>query len=145
MILRNIARAVTAMISDGPSLCRRNFYESCVRTYLEPSQINIYDCELREKCPYSEFFWSIFSVLFSRIFSPNAGKFSPRTRKTPNTDTFHALVFFKQNSQRLKIVNHFRKKLHQMFDNVLNKPLVMMSDQKDTKSSCYKEKQYILD
>ena len=32
---------------------------------------------LREKCLYSEFFWSI----FSRI----------RTRKTPNTDTFHAM------------------------------------------------------
>ena len=30
---------------------------------------------LREKCPNSEFFWSV----FSRI----------RTRKTPNTDTFH--------------------------------------------------------
>ena len=31
---------------------------------------------LREKYPYSEFFWSV----FSRI----------RTRKVPNTDTFHA-------------------------------------------------------
>ena len=35
---------------------------------------------LHEKCPYSGFFWSA----FSRI----------RTRKTPNTDTFHAVENF---------------------------------------------------
>ena len=35
----------------------------------------------REKCPYSEFFGS--------VFSPNAQKIP--TRKTPNTDTFHAV------------------------------------------------------
>ena len=33
---------------------------------------------LREKCPYSEFFWSV----FSRI----------RTKKTPNSNTFHAVT-----------------------------------------------------
>ena len=36
---------------------------------------------LREKCPYSELFWS--------VFSPNAKKI--HTRKTSNTDTFHAV------------------------------------------------------
>ena len=36
---------------------------------------------LREKCPYSEFFWS--------VFSPNVGKYGPE--KTPNTKTFHAV------------------------------------------------------
>ena len=35
---------------------------------------------LRENCFYSEFFWS----LFCRI----------RTRKTPNRDTFHAVIIF---------------------------------------------------
>ena len=38
---------------------------------------------LREKCPYSEFFWSIFSHIRTEY-----GKI--RTRKTPNTDTFQA-------------------------------------------------------
>ena len=38
------------------------------------------DFSLREKCSPSEFFWSVFST--------NVGKI--RTRKTPNTDTFHA-------------------------------------------------------
>ena len=51
---------------------------------------------LREKCPYSELFWSVFSrirteyegLVFSRIQS-KCGKIW--TRKTPNTDTFHAV------------------------------------------------------
>ena len=38
---------------------------------------------LREKCPYLEFFWSV----FSRI-QCECGKI--RTRKTPNTDSFYA-------------------------------------------------------
>ena len=33
---------------------------------------------LREKCPYSEFFWSECRKI--------------RTRKTPNRDTFHAVI-----------------------------------------------------
>ena len=39
------------------------------------------DFTLREKCPYLELFWS--------VFSPNAWEI--RTRITPNTDTFHAV------------------------------------------------------
>ena len=41
------------------------------------SSLSIVDLLLREKCPYSEFFWSV----FSRI----------RTKKTPNTDIFNAV------------------------------------------------------
>ena len=40
---------------------------------------------LREMCPYSEFFWSV----FSRI-QFECGEI--RTRKTPNTDTFHVVI-----------------------------------------------------
>ena len=40
---------------------------------------------LRKKCPYSEFFWSVFSRIQSEC-----GKV--RTRITPNTDTFHAVT-----------------------------------------------------
>ena len=36
-----------------------------------------------EKCPYSEFFWSVFSPIRTEY-----GK--TRTRKKPNTDTFYA-------------------------------------------------------
>ena len=38
----------------------------------------------REKCPYSEFFWSIFSYIWTEY-----GQI--QTRKTPNTDTFCAV------------------------------------------------------
>ena len=59
---------------------------------------------LREKCPYLEFFWSIFSRIWTEygeisvtpytpylsVFSLNAIKYEPE--KTPNTDTFHAVL-----------------------------------------------------
>ena len=49
---------------------------------------------LREKCPYSEFFWSVFSRIrteygVSLRIQSECGKI--RTRKTPNTDTFHVV------------------------------------------------------
>ena len=56
---------------------------------------------LREKCPYSELFWSVFSL--NQTEYGEIGSISPysvciqsecgkkRTRKTPNTDTFHAV------------------------------------------------------
>ena len=53
---------------------------------------------LREKCPYLEFFWCIFSRFLTEYgFTVNlrihseCGKI--RTRKTPNTDTFHAVIY----------------------------------------------------
>ena len=50
---------------------------------------------LREKFPYSEFFWSVFSAfglegVSRRIQSENGKK---RTRNTPNTDDFYAVIF----------------------------------------------------
>ena len=49
-----------------------------------------------EKCPYSEFFQSV----FSRI----------RTRKTPNTDTFHAvkLIYFRLDNKLISYPKYFR-------------------------------------
>ena len=55
---------------------------------------------LCKKCPYSELFWSTFSRIrteygeicrISRI-QTESGKI--RTRITPNTDTFHAVVMY---------------------------------------------------
>ena len=43
-------------------------------------------CSLREKCPYSELFWPVFSHIQSEC-----GKV--RTRIAPNKDTFHAECF----------------------------------------------------
>ena len=59
---------------------------------------------LRKKCPYLEFFWSIFSrirteygerYLVSLRIQSESGKI--RTRKSPNTDTFHAVFVFTIN------------------------------------------------
>ena len=52
---------------------------------------------LREKCPNTEFFWSVVSCIqteygkteYLSVFSPNTGKY--RTEKTPYLDTFHAV------------------------------------------------------
>ena len=40
---------------------------------------------LRKMCPYSEFFWSMFSCITTEY-----GKI--QTRKAPNTDTFHSVL-----------------------------------------------------
>ena len=50
---------------------------------------------MREKCPYSEIFWSVFSLIRTEDeeilrIQYEYGKI--RARKTPNTNTFHAVV-----------------------------------------------------
>ena len=45
-------------------------------------------CTLREKCPYSELFWSVFFHI--RIEYGECGKI--RTRITPNTGSFYTVV-----------------------------------------------------
>ena len=53
---------------------------------------------LREKCPYSQFFYSVFSRIRTEyeIYSANlriqSEYWKIRTRKTPNTDTFYAEI-----------------------------------------------------
>ena len=57
-----------------------------------------YQVALREKCLYSEFFWSVFGRILSeygeifRIFPYLVRMRKIQTRKTPNTDTFHEVV-----------------------------------------------------
>ena len=60
---------------------------------------------MRKKCPYLEFFWSVFFYIraeYAEIQSISLRiQFEcveTRTRETPNTETFHAvhlLIFFK--------------------------------------------------
>ena len=55
---------------------------------------------LRKKCSYSELFLYVFS-LYSVRMRKNAGKM--RTRITPNTDTFYAVIFSQIWKIRTKI------------------------------------------
>ena len=51
--------------------------------------------QLRENCPYSEFSWSEFSHIrtdYGEIRSIQCECGKMRTRKTPNTDTFYAVI-----------------------------------------------------
>ena len=92
---------------------------------------------LRKKCPYSEFFWSVFSRIQTeygeiQIIQSECGKIW--TRKTPNTDTFHAINFKAQILQKIFLVSDVylelsststmeffcRNVLLQMFDWVLH-------------------------
>ena len=68
---------------------------------------------LREKCPYSKFFWSIFSRIWTEY-----GKI--RTRKSSNRDTFHAVAVFRNLSniyscQKLKAMEYFQKQPKEVF------------------------------
>ena len=69
-----------------------------MENYLKPKQQPYNDQDfaentLREKCPYSELFWSVFTRIRTEyVFSPNAGKCGPESRITPNTDTFYAVI-----------------------------------------------------
>ena len=58
----------------------RTNFSACFCVHLLP---------LRKKCPYSEFFWSVFSRIWT-VYAPYSSKCGKiRTRKTPNTDTFY--------------------------------------------------------
>ena len=70
---------------------------------------------LREKCPYSELFWSAFSVSF-RIQS-ECGKM--RTRIIENTDTFYA-VSVQSNYSKI-YENIFHNQITPNFDNFFSK------------------------
>ena len=55
--------------------------------------VNIIHCF--KKCPYSEFFWSVFSRIrtqYGEIRSIQSECRKIRTRKTPNTYTSHAVI-----------------------------------------------------
>ena len=63
-----------------------------------PVKLKLKWVTLREKCPYSELFWSVFSRIWTEYgeilrishFQSKCGKI--RTRKTPNTGTFYAVL-----------------------------------------------------
>ena len=60
---------------------------------------------LLETCPYSEFFWSVFSRIRTEYGETSLriqSKFRKKwTRKTPNTDTFYAKLIQKLNFNKL--------------------------------------------
>ena len=64
---------------------------------------------LREKCPHSEFFWALYSRIRTeywemRSISPFQSEYGKiRTRKTPNTDTFHSVIFTREKHPQVKL------------------------------------------
>ena len=66
---------------------------------------------LREKCSYLEFFWSVFprirpeywDILYLRI------RTRIRTRITPNTYTFHAMVTARPRRTQLRIIRRINR------------------------------------
>ena len=54
---------------------------------------------LRVKCPYSKFFWFVFSSIrteYGQILRIQSECGKIRTRKTPNKDTFHSVLGLSQ-------------------------------------------------
>ena len=80
------------------------FLEPSHKKYLQRenlSPIFFHYTSLRKKCPYSEFFWSVFSSIrteywerygLSLRIQSEYGKIM--TKKTPNMDTFHAVLHY---------------------------------------------------
>ena len=54
------------------------------RLVLQETNLDEFCLILRKKCPYLEFFWSV----FSRIWT----EYRDLLRKTPNTDTYYAVL-----------------------------------------------------
>ena len=88
----NQETAITGVLAKLDFVC---IHDSCIQDNTEPRTIT-----LREKCPYSDFFCSVFSRIRSECgeiprISPTQSKCEKiRTRKTPSTDTFHAALRF---------------------------------------------------
>ena len=75
---------------------------SAYLTQVGSSRINILvTYSLREKCPYSEFFWSAFSRIWTEYGEIRSiSLYSVRMREktdqtTPNTDSFHSVITLK--------------------------------------------------
>ena len=63
-------------------------------------KIVIHQHSLREKCPYLELFWSVFSRIRTEC-----GKIP--TRKTPDMDTFYAVTKNMGANAKHKMKNHY--------------------------------------
>ena len=69
---------------------------------------------LRENCPYSEFYSSVFSSIWTEYgeiqSQSECGKI--RTRETSNTDTFHAVRYINKFHKTIKFISeHWRNKI----------------------------------
>ena len=83
-------------VSQGSKCILFTFIVDRLDRLSEKTQLGLED-SLREKCPYLEFFWSLFSriqteygeIRVSIGIQSERGKIG--TRKTPHTDNFHAV------------------------------------------------------
>ena len=60
---------------------------------------------LRKNCPYSKFFWSVFSRIQSISLRIQCQWGKIRTRKTSNTDSFHAVFVWKRAVLRFSMTS----------------------------------------
>ena len=88
--------------------CVRHFVTLCIKGGVNKCSVKcvtlaslLLILSLREKCPYSEFFWFLFYRIrkeYREIKSTSLPIQSEckkiRTKKTPNADSFHAVYFF---------------------------------------------------
>ena len=78
---------------------------------------------LCKKCPYLEFFWSVFSRIRTEysVSLPILSECKKMpTRKSPNTNTFHALLIFKAFFTNKAYYKQFGKHTKTLFSSVEN-------------------------
>ena len=90
-----------------------------IQTLLLPKPDDYAQSILRKKCPYSEFFWSVFSriwteygeILSISLYSVRMGKM--HTRKCPNTDSvmFSAVQCHQSNEQPYLVAVCYRESM----------------------------------
>ena len=90
-----------------------------IQTLLLPKPDDYAQSILRKKCPYSEFFWSVFSriwteygeILSISLYSVRRGKM--HTRKCPNTDSvmFSAVQCHQSNEQPYLVAVCYRESM----------------------------------
>ena len=93
LLLVNLYQSLKTSSSHSKSMCHSP--ESCLRPF-QTDIMKLQTLKLREKCPYSQLFWSAFSRIrteyeVSLRIQSKCGKM--RTRITPNTDTFYAVLW----------------------------------------------------
>ena len=83
----------------------------------------VFQDALRKKCPYSEYFWSMFPRIFQylSVLNPNAGKCEQKNSRDTYQyrDTFHAVMVLHINSENkepLKLKKSWKNLLISTFE-----------------------------
>ena len=74
----------------------------CGLSLLGGDIIGMESVTLRKKCPYLEFFWSVFSRIWTK-FSPNAGKYGPKKLRIRTLFTQYKVVKIYEMRERFLV------------------------------------------